>query len=99
MRDAERDVRLLIETKHPTRYGGLVEKTLVDLLDRFGWAGPPGPPDSLREPADLNNRVVVMSFAPDRDAPGPAARAARSRPCCCWSGCYRCAARRCCPPA
>ena len=42
--DAGRDVRLLIETKHPTRYGGLVEKTLVDLLARFGWAGRPGPP-------------------------------------------------------
>jgi glycerophosphoryl diester phosphodiesterase len=64
VRDADRRVRLLIETKHPTRYGGLVEKTLVDLLDRFGWAGPLGPPESLREPADLDNQVVVMSFAP-----------------------------------
>jgi glycerophosphoryl diester phosphodiesterase len=64
VRDAEREVRLLIETKHPTRYGGLVEKTLVDMLDRFGWAGPAGPPESLREPADLHNQVIVMSFAP-----------------------------------
>jgi glycerophosphoryl diester phosphodiesterase len=62
--DADHRVRLLIETKHPTRYGGLVEKTLVDLLDRFGWAGPPGPPESLRQPADPDNQVVVMSFAP-----------------------------------
>lgn len=62
--DAGREVRLLIETKHPTRYGGLVEKTLVELLDRFGWAGPAGPAPSLRQPADLDNRVVVMSFAP-----------------------------------
>src|SRR4051812_35762648 len=30
--DADRPVRLLIETKHPTRYGGLVEKELVELL-------------------------------------------------------------------
>ncbi|HEV7205969.1 MAG TPA: glycerophosphodiester phosphodiesterase family protein [Jatrophihabitans sp.] len=62
--DADREVRLLIETKHPTRYGGLVEKTLVELLDRFGWAGPAGPAPSLRQPADMDNRVVVMSFAP-----------------------------------
>ena len=64
VRDAGRVVRLLIETKHPTRYGGLVEKTLVDLLDRFGYAGPLGPPESLRVPADLDNQVVVMSFSP-----------------------------------
>ncbi len=62
--DAGREVRLLIETKHPTRYGGLVEKTLVDLLARFGWAGRPGPPKTLRQPADMDNRVMVMSFAP-----------------------------------
>jgi glycerophosphoryl diester phosphodiesterase len=62
--DAARPVRLLIETKHPTRYGGLVEKELVELLGRFGWAGRPGPPTSIREPADMDSRVVVMSFAP-----------------------------------
>jgi glycerophosphoryl diester phosphodiesterase len=62
--DAGRPVRLLIETKHPTRYGGLVEKELVGLLARFGWAGRPGPPLSTRQPPDLDNPVVVMSFAP-----------------------------------
>jgi glycerophosphoryl diester phosphodiesterase len=62
--DAGRDVRLLIETKHPTRYAGLVEKTLVEELARFGWAGRPGPPLSLREPPNMDNRVLVMSFAP-----------------------------------
>jgi glycerophosphoryl diester phosphodiesterase len=62
--DADRPVRLLIETKHPTRYGGLVEKELVELLARFGWSGRAGPPDSVREPADMDSRVVVMSFAP-----------------------------------
>jgi glycerophosphoryl diester phosphodiesterase len=62
--DAGRPVRLLVETKHPTRYGGLVEKELVDLLARFGWAGRPGPPLSVRQPPDLDNPVVVMSFAP-----------------------------------
>lgn len=62
--DASRPVRLLIETKHPTRYGGLVEKELVDLLARFGWAGRPGPPESLRHPPNTDNQVTVMSFAP-----------------------------------
>jgi glycerophosphoryl diester phosphodiesterase len=64
VREAPRPVRLLIETKHPTRYAGLVEQTLVDALARFGWAGRSGPPESLRQAADLDNRVVVMSFAP-----------------------------------
>ena len=61
--DSSRPVRLLVETKHPTRYQGLVEKELVDLLARFGWAGRPGPPRSLREPADMQSTVIVMSFA------------------------------------
>jgi glycerophosphoryl diester phosphodiesterase len=62
--DASREVRLLIETKHPTRYAGLVEKTLVEELARFGWAGRGGPPATLREPPNMANRVLVMSFAP-----------------------------------
>jgi glycerophosphoryl diester phosphodiesterase len=42
-RDYDRPVDLAIETKHPTRYGGLVERRLVDLLEEFGWdrAGSP----------------------------------------------------------
>jgi glycerophosphoryl diester phosphodiesterase len=43
-------VELAIETKHPTRYAGLVERRLVRLLDEFGWAGPDSP-------------VRVMSFS------------------------------------
>lgn len=35
-----RRVELHIETKHPTRYGGLVERTLIDLLARYGLATP-----------------------------------------------------------
>jgi glycerophosphoryl diester phosphodiesterase len=35
-----RPVELHIETKHPTRYGGLVERSLVDLLSRYGLAAP-----------------------------------------------------------
>ncbi len=35
--DYDRRVELAIETKHPTRYGGLVEKRLVEQLKDFGW--------------------------------------------------------------
>jgi glycerophosphoryl diester phosphodiesterase len=51
---APRPVRLLVETKHPTRYAGLVEQQLVRLLRRFG----------LTEPPDrTSSRVAVMSFS------------------------------------
>jgi glycerophosphoryl diester phosphodiesterase len=40
VRDYDRPVELAIETKHPTRYAGLVERRLVELLDRYGWARP-----------------------------------------------------------
>src|SRR3712207_4590039 len=35
--DYDRPVQLAIETKHPTRYGGLVERRLVETLGDFGW--------------------------------------------------------------
>jgi glycerophosphoryl diester phosphodiesterase len=38
--EAGRPIELAVETKHPTRYGGLVERRLVEMLDRFGWAHP-----------------------------------------------------------
>jgi glycerophosphoryl diester phosphodiesterase len=47
---AGRPIDLAIETKHPTRYAGLVERRLVQLLDEFGWAGKDAP-------------VRVMSFS------------------------------------
>jgi glycerophosphoryl diester phosphodiesterase len=40
VRDAGRPLELAIETKHPTRYAGLVERRLVETLDRYGWAHP-----------------------------------------------------------
>jgi glycerophosphoryl diester phosphodiesterase len=52
---APRPIRLLVETKHPTRYAGLVEQQLVRLLRRFGLAGPAEPDSST---------VTVMSFSP-----------------------------------
>jgi len=41
--DYDRPVEVAIETKHPTRYAGLVERRVVDLLRDFGWdrAGAP----------------------------------------------------------
>lgn len=41
--EAGRRVEVAIETKHPTRYGGLVEKRVVEMLRDFGWdrAGTP----------------------------------------------------------
>jgi glycerophosphoryl diester phosphodiesterase len=47
-------VELAIETKHPTRYAGLVEIALVELLARFGLDRPD---------ADSPVRPRVMSFA------------------------------------
>ena len=38
-----RRVELAIETKHPTRYAGLVERRRVELLDDFGWTGADAP--------------------------------------------------------
>lgn len=50
----ETGVRLLIETKHPTRYAGLVELTLAELLARRGLVNPT---------PDAQVQVRVMSFA------------------------------------
>lgn len=39
VRDCGRPVRVAIETKHPTRYAGLVEKKLARVLAEYGWDG------------------------------------------------------------
>ena len=54
VRSSGRPVRLLIETKHPSRYGAEVERRLVRMLRHFGLADPK--PDDLVQ-------VTVMSFA------------------------------------
>jgi glycerophosphoryl diester phosphodiesterase len=47
--DCGRWVEVAVETKHPTRYAGLVEQELYDVLDYFGWARPkPGRPSRVR---------------------------------------------------
>ncbi len=49
--DYDRRVEVAIETKHPTRFGGLVERRLVQLLSEFGW-----------ERADSPVRAMSFSF-------------------------------------
>lgn len=51
--NAPRRVDLSIETKHPVRYGGLVEDRLIALLDRHG----------LLKPTGDQTRVRMMSFS------------------------------------
>ena len=63
--DYERTVDLAIETKHPTRYAGLVERRLVDLLDSFGWAGKNSPARVMSFSLVALNRVKKL--APDLD--------------------------------
>ncbi|QLQ09251.1 MAG: glycerophosphodiester phosphodiesterase [Nocardioidaceae bacterium] len=50
-RDYHRPIDLAIETKHPTRYAGLIERKVVQLLAEFGWAGTDSP-------------ARIMSFSP-----------------------------------
>ncbi|MGC4933113.1 glycerophosphodiester phosphodiesterase [Gordonia sp. DT30] len=52
--DWRRPVRLFIETKHPVRFGSLVEQQLLAQLHNFGVAAPPS--------AD-HSRAVVISFS------------------------------------
>jgi glycerophosphoryl diester phosphodiesterase len=63
--DYDRPVELAIETKHPTRYGGLVERRLVETLGDFGWdrAGSPARIMSF----SLNAMNRVRRLAPDLD--------------------------------
>ncbi|WP_067696558.1 glycerophosphodiester phosphodiesterase [Nocardia jejuensis] len=49
-----RPTKLFIETKHPVRYGAMVETSLLSELQRYGIAAPAS--------AD-HSRAVVMSFA------------------------------------
>jgi glycerophosphoryl diester phosphodiesterase len=53
--DAGRPVRVLVETKHPTRGGRLVEPTLAALLRKFGLDRPDH---------DDPGSVTMMSFSP-----------------------------------
>ncbi len=56
--DSGRPLTVFVETKHPTRYKGLVERRLVLTLRRFGMV--PG----VRRRGRPAPRAMVMSFAP-----------------------------------
>ena len=61
--DYDRHVELAIETKHPTRYGGLVERRLVETLGDFGWTGADSPARVMSFSLNAMNRV--RRLAPD----------------------------------
>ena len=52
--DAGRPLEIAIETKHPTRYAGLVERRVVETLRRF----------DLLAPRDGRSTARIMSFSP-----------------------------------
>ncbi len=56
-RGAGRPLRLLVETKHPSRFGGEVERRLVDLLVRHGL-------NTTAGARETGVAVTVMSFSP-----------------------------------
>lgn len=53
--DHARPVKVFIETKHPVRFGGVVEARVLETLQRYGLAAPP---------SAMHARAVVMSFSP-----------------------------------
>ena len=63
--DYDRHVEVAIETKHPTRYAGLVERRVVETLGDFGWdrAGSPARVMSF----SLNAVSRVRRLAPGLD--------------------------------
>ena len=62
--DYDRRVELAIETKHPTRYGGLVERRLIDLLRRVRMA-----PQRKPRPRIMSFSLTALQRARNRLAP------------------------------
>jgi len=52
--DGDHAVQLQVETKHPTRYGALVERGLIDLLERYALTRPL---------TRSSSRVAVLSYS------------------------------------
>lgn len=61
--DYDRHVEVAIETKHPTRYAGLVEKRLIEMLRDFGW-------DRTGSPVRVMSFSTVALQRVERQAPG-----------------------------
>jgi glycerophosphoryl diester phosphodiesterase len=69
--DSPRPIRLLIETKHPTRYAGMVEHELSEALRHFGLTGKSANGRSANGKSAKSDTspaapapITVMSFAP-----------------------------------
>lgn len=60
--DYDRRIDVAIETKHPTRFAGLVERRLVEMLRDFGW-------DRERAPARVMSFSVTALQRVRRHAP------------------------------
>src|SRR4051812_5103730 len=61
VRDYDRPVEVAIETKHPTRYGGLVERRVVDTLASYGWTGKDSPARVMSFSTVALNRVKKLA--------------------------------------
>src|SRR5829696_2385061 len=59
--DYDRRVEMAIETKHPTRYRGLVERRLVETLGDFGWDGAGSPARVMSFSLNAVNRVRKLA--------------------------------------
>lgn len=77
VRDADRKVTVAIETKHPTRHAGEVERQLARVLADYGWTRPsdgnPPPvrvmsfaPSALKRMRDLTPHVPLVLLAAER---------------------------------
>jgi glycerophosphoryl diester phosphodiesterase len=75
VKDSDRRIEVLVETKHPTRYGALVERRLAELLQYFGWGSDPQGPirmmsfsllavRRMRQLAPAVQRVFLMDRVP-----------------------------------
>jgi glycerophosphoryl diester phosphodiesterase len=71
IRDAGRPLQVAVETKHPTRYAGQVERTLVNVLREFSWAPPPDPSrigPALRSRPGDREKIRQASGGPGQEA-------------------------------
>lgn len=80
-RDSGRRLHLLIETKHPSRFGSAVERRVIELLGRYGLAS--GDPEASIRPTIMSFSLaalrVLRALAPavpaaylfDAGVPGP----------------------------
>ena len=77
VRDSGRPVALAIETKHPTRHAGAVERRLAEMLEDYGWADRRGVADppvrmmsfsmtALKRMRQLAPRVPLVYLVEDR---------------------------------